>query len=308
MRILVLGAGAIGGYFGARLVEAGADVTFLVRPRRAEALAKGGLRVVSPLGDVAIPVQTVTAGGVKRPFDLVLLACKAYDLDDALAAIAPAVGAESTVLPLLNGIAHIARLEERFAGASVLGGVAHVALALRPDGVIHQIGDRCAIRFGPLGGGSDRWSPALLEALKRARVDAVLSETIEQDMWNKLVFIAALAGMTCLMRASIGAILDTADGPALVEQLLSECIAVVTAEGFAPSQAGLAPYRAMLSARGSPITASMLRDIERGGPTEADHVLGDLVKRAASHDIAAPLLRVAYTHLQAHERRRAAGS
>jgi 2-dehydropantoate 2-reductase len=307
VRILVLGAGAIGGYFGARLVEAGADVTFLVRPLRAEALARDGLRVVSPLGDVAVPVQTITADGVKRPFDLVLLACKAYDLDGALVAVAPAVGADSAVLPLLNGIAHIARLEERFGKSSVLGGVAHVALAVRPDGVIHHLGGRCGIRFGRLGAGSDRWSPLLLEALERARVDAVLSETIEQDMWNKLVFLATLAGMTCLMRASIGAILETADGAALVEQLLSECTAIVTAEGFAPSEAGLTPYRATLGARGSPITASMLRDIERGGPTEADHVVGDLVKRAAKHGIAAPLLRIAYAHLQAYELQRTAG-
>lgn len=304
MRILVLGAGAIGGYFGGRLIEAGGDVTFLVRAPRAAALARDGLKVMSPLGDISVPVRTITADCVLQPFDLVLLSCKGYDLDDAMGSIAPAIGVQTALLPLLNGVVHIPRLGERFGSSRVLGGVAHLAVTLRTDGVIHHLNSQCAIRFGPLHSRPDPWLPILLDLLKRARVDAVLSPAIEQDLWDKLVFLATLAGMTCLMRSSVGTILDTPDGEHLIQRLLSECREIAAAEGFPPNVAALAEYRALLTERGSRLTASMLRDIERGGPTEADHLLGDLARRATANRVSAPLLRVAYTHLQAYERQR----
>jgi 2-dehydropantoate 2-reductase len=305
MRILVLGAGAIGGYFGGRLIEAGGDVTFLVRAPRAAVLARNGLKVQSPLGDISVPVRTITADCVMQPFDLVLLSCKAYDLDDAIGSIAPAIGAQTALLPLLNGVVHIPRLTEHFGSSRVLGGIAHLAVTLRTDGIIHHLNSQCAIRFGPLHNSRhDPWTPILLDLLKRARVDAVRSLTIEQDLWDKFVFLAALAGMTCLMRSGIGTILDTSDGEHLIQQLLSECSEIAAAEGYPPNEAALTEYRALLTERNSRLTASMLRDVERGGPTEADHLLGDLARRATANRIAAPLLRVAYTHLQAYEQQR----
>jgi 2-dehydropantoate 2-reductase len=235
---------------------------------------------------------------------LVLLSCKAYDLDDAIGSIAPAIGGQTALLPLLNGVVHIPRLKERFGSSRVLGGVAHLAVVLRSDGIIHHLSSQCAIRFGPLRTGPDPWTPILLDLLKRARVDAVRSLTIEQDLWDKFVFLATLAGMTCLMRSNVGTILDTSDGKHLIQQLLSECSEIAAAEGFPPNEAALAEYRALLTQRGSSLTASMFRDIEHGGPTEGDHLLGDLAQRATANRIAAPLLRVAYTHLQAYERQR----
>lgn len=307
MRILVLGAGGIGGYFGGRLAQAGVDVTFLVRPSRALALARDGLKVTSPLGDITLSVAAITADRLSSPFDLILLSCKAYDLDNALESIAPAVGPQTAVLPLLNGIAHIARLIESFGRTKVLGGVAHLAVTLRSDGVIHHLAPNCTIRFGPLSCESDPWTPFLLDAMRSARVDATRSETIEQDLWDKVVFLAAFAGMTCLMRSSVGIILDTADGPKLMQQMLFECSAIAAAEGFAPNETALSGYRSTLMERGSSLTASMLRDIERGGATEAEHILGDLVRRAETHAIAVPLVRTAYAHLQAYEIGRNAG-
>lgn len=308
MRYLVLGAGAIGGYFGARLIQAGADVTFLVRPARAAALAREGLRVESPRGDVVTPAATVTADGLRGHFDLVLLSCKAYDLEDAIGSVAPAIAAGTGVLPLLNGVAHIERLGAAFGADRVLGGVAHIASTLRPDGVIHHLSGLAALRFGPIASGTDPWTPALFEALQRAGVDAVRSAAIMQDLWDKLVFLATLAGMTCLMRASVGIILSTDDGATLMQRLLDECSAVATAEGFAPDAVALARYRAMLMEHGSSLTASMLRDVERGAPTEAAHVLGDLVRRAESRGIDTPVLRIAHAHLQAYEATRNAAA
>lgn len=303
MRILILGAGAVGGYFGARLVQAGADVTFLVRPTRAGVLARDGLVVRSPLGDVVTPVKTVTADRLKPDFDIILLSCKAYDLKESIAAIHPAMAKQTAILPLLNGLAHIEALRQQFGVERVLGGVAQIAATLESSGAIRHLSPLCGIRFGRLGE-TDVWTATLLEAFQRVNVDAVRSETIAQDMWDKFVFLATLAGATCLMRASIGVILETSYGEEYISQLLSECEKIAEAEGHRPAELDLVNYRAALSEHGSPITASMLRDIERGGPTEAEHVLGDLVSRADRHQLAAPMLRVAHAHLQSYERRR----
>ena len=153
MRILVVGAGAIGGFFGGRLLAAGRDVTFLVRERRAAQLAKTGLVIKSKLGDVSLPSPPlVSAETLKGPYDVVLLACKAFDLDGALAAFAPAVGPDTAILPLLNGLAHLDALASRFAKKNVLGGQAALPLTLDAEGRILHLADMLAISFGELDG------------------------------------------------------------------------------------------------------------------------------------------------------------
>lgn len=152
MRILVLGAGAIGGYYGGRLAESGADVTFLVRPRRAQQLAARGLVVRSPLGDIERRVKTVLAGELREQFDVVLLSCKSYDLDSAIAAIAPALGRESAILPLLNGINHMAVLTERFSAARVLGGACGIGVTLNSAGEVLHAAPMEWLTLGELSG------------------------------------------------------------------------------------------------------------------------------------------------------------
>ena len=132
-KILVLGAGGVGGYFGGRLAQSGAHVTFLVRPARREQLQRDGLRIVSPLGDLTLPVRTVVADELSAGYDLVILTCKAYDLDSSMDAIAPAVQGSCTVLPLLNGLVHLERLDERFGRAQVLGGSCAIDVTLLDD-------------------------------------------------------------------------------------------------------------------------------------------------------------------------------
>src|SRR5580700_8482441 len=135
MRILVVGAGAMGGYFGGRLLEAGRDVTFLVRPRRAAQLAKTGLLIRSPFGDASLPEPpTVTADALREPFGLIILSCKAYDLESAADSFAPAVGADTAILPLLNGMAHVDYLVARFGGTAALGGQCVISTTLDADG------------------------------------------------------------------------------------------------------------------------------------------------------------------------------
>ena len=308
MRILTLGAGGIGGYFGGRLAEAGADVTFLVRPRRAAQLAADGLIVKSPHGDLARPVRTIGADALAADgrYDLVLLTCKSYDLDPAMAAIAPAVTGGAAVLPMLNGMRHLDRLDAAFGADQVLGGLCHIAATLTPEGEVRHLNKLHALTLGPRRPGQAALVAAFAEVAGPARFDLRVSEDPIQDMWEKFVLLATMAGMTCLMRANVGQIMQADDGEALMTEALAEADAVAGAAGHASRPAQLAAARATLTERGSSFAASMLRDVERGGPTEADHVVGDMLTRARAAGHAAPLLRTAWCHLQAYEARRGA--
>jgi 2-dehydropantoate 2-reductase len=303
MRILVLGAGAVGGYFGGRLVQAGADVTFLVRPARAATLASRGLEIQSPLGDVHILVKTATAGSLKAEFDAVLLAAKAYDLDQALADIRPAMGPATAVLPLLNGLGHLDRLDAAFGRARVLGGVAYIAATLSPDGAIRHLNRINGITFGERSGGPGDRIAAIAEAFAGTPVNASISGRIMQEMWEKFIMIAALAGMNCLMRAAVGEIMATEDGNGLMLDMLEECEAVAAASGYPPRDESRAQYRGLLTEHGSNFAASMLRDLEAGRRTEGDQILGDMLRRANAVGVSATLLRLAVCHLQVHEQR-----
>lgn len=304
MRILVIGAGAIGGYFGGRLLEAGRDVTFLVRPRRAAELAKIGLIIRSPRGDATLPAPpTVTAEALRAPFDLVLLSLKAYDLADAAETFAPAVGANSAILPLLNGMAHMDLLAARFGAGKVLGGQCQISATLDAEGRVLHLSDFHNMSFGETDGAVSQRAEAIAAQFTGARFESRLSKAILQEMWDKWLLIATMAGITCLMRASVGDIM-AANAGNLTTTLLSECGAIATAHGFAPSESHLAFATTMLTKPGSVLTASMLRDIERGAPIEADHVVGDLVRRGAAKGIDCPILRIAYAHLKAYEARR----
>lgn len=306
MKILVLGAGAVGGYFGGRLAEGGSDVTFLVRPKRAELMAREGLRVRSPHGDINRQVQLVTQDKLGPGFDLVILTAKAYDLDSAIEAIAPAIEGGGMVLPLLNGMAHLAALDARFGKARVLGGAAYIPSTLTADGTIRHLGEFHKLAFGPRSDAPQALAlcRALAAELARTPVDANLSEAIEQTMWDKWVFLASIAGMTCLMRAAVGDIVATDAGERLSLAMLAECVAVAGAEGFPVAESHLAGHRRQLTLKGSNATASMMRDTENGGQTEADHVLGAMLALAKKHSIPAPILEIAYTHLQAYAARR----
>jgi len=303
MRFLIVGAGAIGGYFGGRLLEAGRDVTFLVRPRRAAELASAGLILRSRFGDVTLPAPPhLQADGLHDPVDVVLLSCKAYDLAGAIDSFAPAVGPDTAILPLLNGMRHLDALDTRFGAGRVMGGECLISTTLDADGRVMHLNDVHALVFGERGGARSARAEAIAAAFTGARFDGRLSEAILQEMWEKWVFIATAAGITCLMRATVGDIV-AGGGADLAVALLDECIAVAGAHGFPPRAEFRERTRRMFTAPGSPLTASMLRDIERGAPIEADHILGDLLSRANAQ--AAPLLRTTYAHAKAYQARRA---
>ncbi|HSC62454.1 MAG TPA: 2-dehydropantoate 2-reductase [Caldimonas sp.] len=305
MKILVLGAGAIGGYFGGRLVQAGADVTFLVRERRAQQLRANGLVVRSPHGDFTVPARTLVRAEAGAAFDLVLLTCKAYDLESAIEAITPAVGASTCVLPLLNGIAHIERLVAAFGAARVAGGSCAIPATLTAQGEVVQLGTFHSIVFGRLPGTGAEAGPKLeaLRALYAATpVPVELSDDMMTALWEKFVVLATLAAMTCLMRAPVGAILKTDDGAALTAEALDACRRTAEAAGFPPRAAALDRFRTMFGDRASTLTASMLRDLEAGGRTEGAHIVGDMLRRAQTAGVDPGPLRAAWCHLQAADR------
>lgn len=301
MRYLILGAGALGGFFGGRMLEAGLDTTFLVRERRAAALATRGLRVTSPKGDIHIAKPPlVQADGLKAEYDTIILSCKAYDLASAMEAIAPAVGADTAIIPLLNGMDHIERLQQRFDVRNVLGGLSVISASLDAEGDVVHHNDLDLLSFGELDGSRSVRVGAIESDLLKTRFTVQAPDNIQLAMWEKWCFIASLAGINCLMRVSIGEVMD-AGGVSLALKLYDECAAVAASQSFSPRAEVRQRARAALSAKGSSLTASMLRDIQRGSHTEGEHILGSLLGRATSANIDAPTLEAATVHLRAYE-------
>jgi 2-dehydropantoate 2-reductase len=306
LRILILGAGGIGGYYGGRLAKAGVDVTFLVRPRRAEQLARDGLVIKSPLGDMQLPVRTVQRETAKPGYDAIILSCKAYDLDDAIESIRPAAEG-ALILPQLNGMKHLDRLDSVFGRKAVLGGVAQIGITMEPNGTIRHLNKGQGFIFGERDPTATERCTALAAELAKGGFEPRHSREIELDMWEKFTFLCTLAGMCCLMRGSVGAIARTDDGKALAEEMFADCAAAAEAAGFAPRERFVEFARNAIGDAASTNEASMLRDLRRGGPVEADHIVGDMLARAKAAGRSATLLRAAYAHLQVYEAGRAKG-
>jgi 2-dehydropantoate 2-reductase len=305
MRVLVVGAGAIGGYFGGRMLQAGRDVTFLVRPKRAGELASAGLIIKSPNGDVTLKnPPTVQADRLTQTFDIILLSCKAFDLDGAIKSFAPAVGPQTAIIPMLNGMRHLDVLDETFGRERVLGGLCGIAVTLNERREVVQLHPMQSLTFGERDGRLSDRVRAIADVMATDKFNSTASEQIVHDMWEKWVFLASLAASTSLMRASVGHILAAPNGKDFMQGMLDECSAVAAAEGYAPRAPFLERSRGMLLTEGSQLTASMYRDIKAGAPVEADHVIGDLMMRGDASKVPVPKLRIAYTHLKAYENQR----
>jgi 2-dehydropantoate 2-reductase len=305
MRLLVVGAGAIGGYFGGRMLAAGRDVTFLVRPRRAAELASAGLVIKSPNGDVTLKnPPAVQADRLTENFDAVLLSCKAFDLDDAIKSFAPAVGPQTAIIPLLNGMRHLDVLDGKFGAGRVLGGQCAIAVTLDERRQVVQLTPMQSLSFGERDGKMTDRVRAIAEVMASGNFGAQATENILQEMWEKWVFLTTLAASTSLMRAPVGPILASPGGREFMLGVKDECGAVASAAGHAPRVAFLTRVTGMLTSEGSPLTASMFRDIKVGAPIEADQIVGDMIARATAAKVPVPRLRIVYTHLKAYEQQR----
>ncbi|MFI8912706.1 ketopantoate reductase family protein [Streptomyces sp. NPDC053513] len=303
MKILVVGAGATGGYFGALLARAGEDVTFLVRPARAAALRERGLRVVGREEEWRVEPRLVTADELREPYDLVLLSVKSTGLDRAIEDVAPAVGPDTAVVPLLNGLAHVDALNARFGASAVLGGVAKVVTVLDDSGDIRRLAPLAHLAFGEQDGTVSARVERIRKVLDGAGIDAPVPADVLTAMWHKWVFITTFGAVTSLMRGTVGEVYDAPGGPALGPALLDEAAAVAAAAGHPVPEEERAATLAVVSASGSPMVPSLYRDLAAGRPTEVEHLFGDLTARARALGVATPLLDLATLHLRVHQHR-----
>jgi 2-dehydropantoate 2-reductase len=302
MTILVVGAGATGGYFGARLAQAGRDVTFLVRPHRAGQLRERGLRIVGPGagGDAGQVVQPnlVLAGELTAPADIVLLSVKATALDQAITDFAPAVGPQTMVVPFLNGMAHLDLLSKRFGESAVLGGVILIATQLNSDGDIVHLTPPASLIIGTQDGTRTTRLQAVYDQLSGAGFDASISDEIIAAMWQKWVFVATIGALTCLMRGTVGEIVAVPGGPELGPAMLAEASAVAAAAGYPVPAGAIESTTRTITEPGSPVNSSLSRDVAEGRPAEVEQVLADLARRGAGHGVKTPLFDLATMQLR----------
>ncbi|MFT3780348.1 MAG: 2-dehydropantoate 2-reductase [Ottowia sp.] len=301
MKILILGAGAIGGYYGARLIEAGVDVTFLVREKRAEALRTQGLVVKSELGDFNATVNTISSHDLRPNYDLVLLACKTYDIDTAIASLGAGIGPHTLILPLLNGLSAYDRLDAQFGRRHVLGGVAYVATMLEHSGTIVHYGKNDRLLIGTRDDSQVGIADRLVTAISKTPGVRERSADIEQALWNKWVMISAASLMTCLMRGTVRDILATDDGYALMERAMGECLLVAQHSGHSLPEAAVEAVKQRLLDRSAVWAASMMRDIGQGqARLEYYDIVGDMLRRGEQFGIDMTMTRTANCHLQVY--------
>jgi 2-dehydropantoate 2-reductase len=300
MRLLVIGAGSTGGYFGGRLAQADRDVTFLVRPARAAQLRERGLEIVSPHGDVTLSPKLTTAAQLRDPFDAVLLTVKGFALQAAMDDLAPAVGSGTVILPVLNGMRHVQVLKDRFGEAAVGGCVCKCATTLDDNGRVVQLTKLQDLAYGEMDGLPTARIQALDAFMTGAGFDARLSSVIEREMWEKWLMLASIGAITCLMRGNIGEVEAASGGREFISGVIDEAVAIISAVGVPPSRAAVDTARIQLTQRGSTHTSSMYRDLQKGHHVEADEIIGDLARRGREAGIAAPLLAAAYAHLSVY--------
>ncbi|MED4990294.1 2-dehydropantoate 2-reductase [Parageobacillus toebii] len=304
MRILVVGAGAVGGYFGGRLLEKGVDVTFLVRKRRKKQLQEKGLVIHSVHGDAVLSPKLLVTGEQAEPFDVVIFSNKAYHLPEAIRDVKPYVGEKTMILPLLNGMAHMEILWNEFGKENVLGGLCFIETTLNEHGEIAQTSASHDVRFGEWSGKRTERVLALEQLFSGCNARFRLSEHIATDMWNKYLFIATMSGVTTLFRAPIGPIRSGKYGQEIIFGLLKEIAAVMRAHGAPIADDIEEKQLAQLNRIEATMKSSMQRDMEKGQLIEADHLQGYLLSLAEQYEIETPLLKLAYHNLKIYEANR----
>ena len=304
MRVAIVGMGAVGGYFGGRLVEAGLDVVFLLRDSRHDS-STAELDIESPFGNWHGRVRVASVSDRQIHPDVLVVATKAFGFSAALDAVADLASGGARLIPLLNGVRHLDEAARLLPGAVPAGGLAHLMVSRQGSRVIHS-NNLHRFRFGLLAGGADDVLTELGRLASRANMDAAVGADIFGEMWAKFQMLAALSALCCLTRTAVGGIVATDNGRTLMERALAETARVATAEGHPCSATHLAESTRLLTEPGSHFSASMLRDMEANRPTEADHILGDIVRRGRRHGLDLPILECAWAVLQVYEARRGA--
>jgi 2-dehydropantoate 2-reductase len=308
MRIAVVGAGGVGGYFGGRLAAGGAPVSFVARGAHLEALTSRGLRIQSPLGDVYVPRVHATSDPQQiGPVDLVLLTVKLYDTESALALLPALLGPDTVVVPLQNGVDSVDRLTRAVGREHTAGGTAYVAAVIAEPGVIRHTANNRLI-FGELDGTRSARLERLLSLCQEAGIQATLSDAIERDIWRKFVWLSMFSAVTAVTRLPIGPIRDNPNLIALCQAAALEGMAVAHARGVSLPTAFLDELLPGIEALPGDARSSMLEDLERGRPLELRWLSGAIVRIGEELNVPTPTHRFLATVLSPHENGRPAKS
>jgi 2-dehydropantoate 2-reductase len=301
LKILVVGAGAVGGYFGGRLAEKGEDVTFLVREGRKLQLEETGLVIDSVHGNVTLTPKMLLAGEEAGPFDLIILSTKAYHLDGAIDSFKQFVSEETAILPLLNGMYHFDRLTEEFGEERILGGLCFIESTLDKEGRVIHTSPKHDIVFGERSGERTERILKIEQAFSGTNSGYRLSDNINRDIWNKYLFIATLSGITTLMRAPIGPIREVSSSRAILTLLLNEIASLAKLAGAPLPEDVETNIMTQIDSLAYPMKSSMQRDMEKLSQVEADHLQGYLLEIARQEALAVPVLEAVYGNLKVYE-------
>lgn len=291
MKIAVIGAGGLGGYFGALLARAGHDVTFVARGTQLSALRASGLTVRGPDEEFHVAAAATDDPADIGTVDLVLFCVKTYDVPDAAAILPPLLGPESRVLTLQNGVTTPDEVASVTGAERVLGGVAYIEAAIAAPGVIVKSGPLQRIVCGPLAGPATERERSIANILRMAGITAELTDDIREAMWRKFLFICPMAGLTALTQRPIGDVLAVPEARGLFADVMREIEAVARREGVTlPAEIVESTLR---FAEGLPSTmqSSMQKDVREGKRTELDALNGTVVRMAGKHDIDVPVNR-----------------
>ena len=299
MRILVAGAGGVGGYFGGLLARSGQDVAFLARGPHLQAILENGLQVESAAsGDFTVKVEAFERADGPRKADLILFCVKTYSNVEAMEAAAPAVGDGTTILTLQNGITSADELGSAFGREKVLPGLAYIETGIREPGVVAQTGGPCRIVFGELDGEISARAAGLACAFRKAGIEAQASDTILRELWNKFIFICALSGVTSVSRSHMDEVLAVPETSRLLRGVMEETAAVGRARGVDLEEDVVEQTMRRFGEFSSVLRSSMQRDLEAGKPLELEALNGAVARLGAELGIETPVNDFVYASLK----------
>lgn len=304
MRIAILGAGGVGGYFGGRLADAGEDVSFLARGEHLDALRRNGLRVLSASGDIHLPSVTASDDPARiGDVDLVFFAVKLWDTESAARAAAPLVGRDTAVATFQNGVESVETLSRVLGQERVIAGSAFIFSVIAEPGVIRHTGAMARIVFGEPGGGSSRRCEAFLETCRGAGIDAAIADDVTAVIWEKFILLSALAGVTSVTRMPVGVVREQPETRRLLIAAMEETTALARARNVAVPEDVVARHVALVDdSFRHEMKPSMLQDLERGGRLELPWLNGAVARLGREAGVPTPVHEFIVAALMPHAR------
>ncbi len=299
MKIAVMGAGAIGGYFGGRLAQAGFDVSFIARGAHLDVIRKNGLKVLSPLGDFTIHPATVTDDPAEiGPVDVILFMVKNYDTLQAAEQIRPLVGPDTAIIPFQNGVEARAMLSNVLGARHVLGGVAFIPASIQEPGVIKHNAELAKLVFGEFDKQITPRAVAFLDALEKAGVTGEIPADISMVLWSKLMFLTSMSAINCITQQPVGLVQSDGETIALYMDAMREVAAVATAHGVSLGEEEIANNMALAKSFPPNNKTSMFQDLEAGRSLEIDYLSGAVVRLGREKGIETPIHRTAWVAIK----------